>query len=89
MERAGRERGKEIGKRRAEDGKRKKMQKDVKNRGNKLKDALQTKHLAVFRTKNRPKTNSILSAKSANQSEKTGCKCKVSSDRNPVLEARG
>jgi hypothetical protein len=51
------------------------------NRGNKLKDLLKTKNLAVFGAKNKPKTNSILSAKSANQGEKNrsqgGVRCQV------------
>ena len=44
--------------------------KKILNRGNELKDLLQIEHLAVFRAKNELKTNSILSAKSANKSEK-------------------
>jgi hypothetical protein len=47
-----------------------KQKKDTKNRGNKLKDLLKTKRLSSSGPKNKPKTNSILSAKSADQSEK-------------------
>jgi hypothetical protein len=56
------------------------MQK-ILNRGNKLKDLLQTQGLAFFGGKNEPKTNSIVSAKEADQSEKTACRRKVSGDR--------
>jgi hypothetical protein len=47
-----------------------KQKKDTKNRGNKPRDLLKTKHLSSYGAKNKPKTNSILSAKSADQSEK-------------------
>jgi hypothetical protein len=47
-----------------------KRKKDTKNGGNKPKDLLKTKHLSSYGAKNKPKTNSILSAKSADQSEK-------------------
>jgi hypothetical protein len=67
MESAGTERGKEIGKRPAGGGKRQENAKKMLNRGNKLKDLLKTQDLAFFGAKNKPKTNSILSAKSANQ----------------------
>jgi hypothetical protein len=49
---------------------------------------LQTKHLADFRAKNKPKTNSILSAKSADRSEKTGSKYRLSGDTGWELGAR-
>jgi hypothetical protein len=44
--------------------------KKILNRGNELKDLLKTNDLASFRAKNKPKTDSILSAKRANQREK-------------------
>jgi hypothetical protein len=81
MESAGRERGKEIRKRPAGGGKRQGNAKKILNRGNEPKDLLKTKNLAFFEAKNEPKTNSILSAKSADQSEKSGCRWWVSGDR--------
>jgi hypothetical protein len=71
MSSASRERGKEIRKQPAEDGKRQENAKKILNRGNKLRVFLKTKGLAFFGAKNKLKTNPILSAKSANQSEKT------------------
>jgi hypothetical protein len=52
--------------------KRQQSAKKILNRGNEPKNLLKTKRLAFLEAKNKPKTNSILSAKSANQSEKTG-----------------
>jgi hypothetical protein len=69
MESAGRERGKEIRKRRAGGAKRQENAKKILNRGNEPEDLLKTQHLAFFRAKNEPKTNSILSAKSAENRE--------------------
>jgi hypothetical protein len=70
MESAGRERGKEIRKRPAEGGKWQENAKKILNRGNEPKDLLKTQHLAVFGAKNELKTNPILRAKTADQSEK-------------------
>jgi hypothetical protein len=86
MQSAGRERGKEVRKRPAGDGKRHENAKKILNRGNEPKDLLKTQHLAFFGAKNEPKTNPTLSAKEADQSEKTGCKCKISSDGGWGLE---
>jgi hypothetical protein len=66
MDSAGRERGKEIRKQPAGDGKRRGNAKKILNRGNEPKDLLKTQDLTFFEAKNEPKTNSILSAKSAN-----------------------
>jgi hypothetical protein len=62
--------------------KRQENAKKILNRGNEPKDLLKTQHLAFFRAKNEPKTNSILSAKSAYQSGKSrfrvpGPRCQV------------
>ena len=86
MESAGGERGKEIRKRPAGGGKRQGNAKKILNRGNEPKDLVKTQDLAVFLAKNEPKTNSILSAKSADQSEKTRSKCKISGARGWGLE---
>jgi hypothetical protein len=48
MESAGMERGREMRKRPAEGAKRMENAKKILNRGNKLKDLLKTKELAVF-----------------------------------------
>ena len=69
MDCAGGERGKEIRKRPAGGGKRQENAKKILNRGNEPKDLLKTQHLEFFGAKNKPKTNSILSAKSEDQSE--------------------
>ena len=73
MDSAGRERGREIRKRPAGGGKRQEDARKILNRGNEPKDLLKTQHLAFFlsekRTQNELKTNSILSAKSEDQSE--------------------
>jgi hypothetical protein len=52
MESAGTERGKEIRKRPAGDGKWQEDAKKILNRGNEPKDLLKTEHLAFFGTKN-------------------------------------
>jgi len=65
MESACRERGKEIRKRPAGDGRWQGNAKKILNRGNELKDLLQTQHLELFRAKNELKTNSLLSAKTS------------------------
>ena len=49
--------------------------KKILNRGNEPKNLLETQHLAVFWSENEPKTNSILSAKSADQSGEVGFRC--------------
>jgi hypothetical protein len=77
MERAGRKRGKEIRKRPAGGAKGQQTAKKMLNRGNELNDLLETQDLASFGAKNELKTNSILSAKSANQSRKTGVRGQV------------
>ena len=59
-------------KRPAEDAKRQQNAKKMLNGGNELKDLLRTQHLAGLGAKNELKTNSILSAKEADQSEKAG-----------------
>jgi hypothetical protein len=51
------------------------------NRGNELNDLLETQDLASFAAKNELKTNSLLSAKSANQSGKAGARCQVAGVR--------
>jgi hypothetical protein len=84
MESATRERGKEMRKRPAEGGKRQENAKKILNRGNEPKDLLKIQHLAIFAAKNEPKTNPILSAKTADQSEKTGLRWQVSCDRQGV-----
>jgi hypothetical protein len=63
---ARRERQKEIQKQPAGKPKRLENTKKILNRGNELEDLLQMQHLARFGAKNELKTNSILSAKSAN-----------------------
>ena len=55
--------------RRRDCGRLQRMSKKILNRGNEPKDLLETQHLAVFGAKNEPKTNSILSAKSAENRE--------------------
>jgi hypothetical protein len=72
MKSAGIQRGKEIRKRPAGDAKRQQNAKKMLNRGNELKDLLKTQDLAVLCAKNELKTNSILSEKEADQSEKAG-----------------
>ena len=69
MESAGRERGKNVRKPEASGAERQENAEKIPNRGNELRDLLTTQDLAFFRAKNEPKTNSILSAKSADQSE--------------------
>jgi len=49
--------------------------KKILNRRNEPKDLLETQHLAVFGAKNELKTNSILSAKSPDQSGEVGFGC--------------
>jgi hypothetical protein len=66
MSSARRERRKEVQKPPAGKPKRLENTKKILNRGNELKDLLQIQHLARFGAKNELKTNSILSAKSAN-----------------------
>ena len=78
MNGAGKERGKEIREQPTEDRERRENAKKMLNRGNKLEDLLKTQYLAVFSAKNKPKTNSILSAKSASQDEKRGLRGRVS-----------
>jgi hypothetical protein len=75
MENAGTEGAKGIQNRHGGDGKRFGNAKKILNRGNELKDLLKTQHLAVFGAKNELKTNSILSAKSADQSGEVGFRC--------------
>jgi hypothetical protein len=69
---AGGERGKEIRKRPAKDGKRQENAKKILNRGNEPKDLLKIKHLAFFGAKNEPKTNPILSAIISKSKRKNG-----------------
>jgi hypothetical protein len=57
MERAGKERGKEIQERPAEGARRQQNAKKMLNRRNELKDLLQTQDLAVLCAKNELKTN--------------------------------
>jgi len=63
--------------RRRDCGRLQRKSKKILNRGNEPKDLLETQHLAVFWSENEPKTNSILSAKSAYQSGKVGFGCQV------------
>jgi len=72
MESAGRERGKGIRQRPAEDRKWQENAKKILNRGNELKDLLETQGLAFFTAKNELKTNSILSAKRGESRRKSG-----------------
>jgi hypothetical protein len=81
MQSAGTERANGIRKRPAGSGKWQENAKKILNSGNKPKDLLKTRHLAFFGAKNKPKTNPILSAKIANQSEKTGLRWQVSGVR--------
>jgi hypothetical protein len=68
-------------KRPAGDAKRQHNAKKMLNRRNELKDLLETQDLAVFRAKNELKTNSLLSAKEADQSEKPGFRIRDSGAR--------
>jgi hypothetical protein len=62
-----RQRAREGGSKAAAEGpKRQENTKKILNRGNELKDLLQTQGLTVFGAKNELKTNWFLSAKSAN-----------------------
>jgi hypothetical protein len=88
MQSGGRERGKEIRKQPAEGGKRHENAKKILNRGNGPKDLLKIQHLAFFGVKNEPKTNPVLSAKTADQSEKTGFRRQVSRDRRGLEQGR-
>jgi hypothetical protein len=74
MSSTGTERGKKIGRRPAASAKRQQTAKKMLNRGNELNDLLETQDLASFAAKNELKTNSVLSAKSANQSGKVGAR---------------
>jgi hypothetical protein len=65
MNSAGVQRGKEMRKRPAGDAKVQQNAKKMLNRGNELRDLLETKDLDVSCAKNELKTNSVLSAKSA------------------------
>jgi hypothetical protein len=75
MENAGTEGAKGIQDRHGGGAKRFGNAKKILNRGNELKDLLKTQHLAVFWSENELKTNSILSAKSADQSGEVGFGC--------------
>jgi hypothetical protein len=75
MESAGTEGAKGIQNQHAGGAKRFGNAKKILNRGNEPKDLLETQHLAVFGAKNELKTNSILSAKSADQSREVGFGC--------------
>jgi hypothetical protein len=66
MKTAGRERGEKVRKPEASGAERQENAKKILNRGNEPKDLLKTQNLAFFEAKNEPKTNSILSAESAN-----------------------
>jgi hypothetical protein len=82
MKSAGRQRGKVMRKRPAGHAKRQQNAKKMLNRGNELKDLLKTQDLEVSRAKNELKTNSILSAKEADQSEKAGLRIQDSGVRS-------
>jgi predicted molibdopterin-dependent oxidoreductase YjgC len=82
VESAGREHGKEIRKAARRGRKMATKCKKMLNRGNKLKDLLKTQDLAVFRAKNKLKTNPVLSAKMSKSKRKKG-------PRRQVLGARG
>jgi hypothetical protein len=81
MKTAGRERGEKVRKPEASGAERQENAKKILNRGNEPKDLLKTQHLAFFEAKNEPKTNPTLGAKEADQSEKSGCRWRVSGDR--------
>jgi hypothetical protein len=68
---AGRERGKEV-RRRPVGVEMARKAKKILNRGNELKDLLQTQGLADFLAKNELKTNSVLSAKMRGLHPKSG-----------------
>jgi hypothetical protein len=71
MKSAATERGREIRKRPAEDGKSQENPKKILNRGNEPKNLVITKDLAFFGAKNEPKTNSILRVIRGNCCEET------------------
>jgi len=81
MKSAGRERGKEIRKRPAEDARRQQNAGKMLNRGNEPNKSFRINKSRKKRTQNELKTNSILSAKSAHQSGKEGFGCQVSGVR--------
>jgi hypothetical protein len=87
MKSTGAECGKKVGRRPAEGGEWQENAKKILNRGNELKDLLKTKDLALFGAKNELKTNSILRAKEAVQSEKPDCTCNISGDTSWGLGA--
>jgi hypothetical protein len=88
MSSPGRERGKGTRKQPAGGAKRQENAKKILNRGNELKDLLETQRLAFLGAKNELKTNWFLSAKCGNQGDKTGLRCKVSGDKRSGLGAR-